>query len=80
MFKKKTITTYLKAKNSLHATRISSFRYVFIVLFEKKTVNKIYIVVQVEEWCTSQDPEHKRLVPDKYIDKLGDLLDMISHL
>ena len=39
----KMITTYLKAKNSLHATRISSFKCVFIVFFEKKTDAKIYI-------------------------------------
>ena len=26
LFRKKTITTYLKAKNSLHATQISSFK------------------------------------------------------
>ena len=32
---------YLKAKNSLHATRISSFKYIFIVFFE--TDAKIYI-------------------------------------
>ena len=32
---------YLKAKNSLHATQISSFYYVFIVFFE--TDAKIYI-------------------------------------
>ena len=37
-------TTYLKAKNSLHATRISSFKYIFIVFFEeKKRDAKIYI-------------------------------------
>ena len=39
----KTITTYLKTKIFLHATRISSFKYVFIVFFEKKTDAKIYI-------------------------------------
>ena len=39
----KTITTFLKAKHSLHATQISSFKSVFIVFFEKKTDAKIYI-------------------------------------
>ena len=33
---------YLKTKNSLHATRISSFEYVYIVFFEK-TDDRIYI-------------------------------------
>ena len=37
---KKTITTYLKAKNSPHATRISSFKCVFIVFFETKQMLK----------------------------------------
>ena len=36
----KTISTYLKAKNSLHATLISSFKYVFIIFFEKKQMLK----------------------------------------
>ena len=36
----KTINTYLKARNSLHTTRISSLRYVFIVFFEKKLMLK----------------------------------------
>ena len=36
----KTITTCLLFKNSLHATRISSFKYVFIVFFEKKLMLK----------------------------------------
>ena len=42
-------TMYLKAKNSLHATRISSFKYVFIVFFEKKQMLKytLYISFQV---------------------------------
>ena len=39
----KTIIMYLKAKNFLHATRISSFKYVFIAIFAKKTDAKIYI-------------------------------------
>ena len=39
----KTITMYLKAKNYLHATQISSFKYVFIIFFKKKTDAKIYI-------------------------------------
>ena len=43
MFRKKTITTYLKTKNSLPETRISSFKYVIIVFFEKKTDAKIYL-------------------------------------
>ena len=38
----KTINTYLKAKNSLHITRISSFKYVFTV-FLKKSDAKIYV-------------------------------------
>ena len=38
----KTITTYFKAINSIHATWISSFKYVFIVFFEK-TNAEIYI-------------------------------------
>ena len=36
----KTITTYLKAKKSLHATRISGFIYVFIIFFETKQMLK----------------------------------------
>ena len=47
MFRKKTIITYLKAKNSLHATRISSFKYVFIVFFEKKQMLKYTIIVRL---------------------------------
>ena len=46
---RKTITTYLKAKNSLHATRISSLKYVFIVFFEKKTDAKIYMYIKVTQ-------------------------------
>ena len=34
-FEKKTITMYLKAKNSLHTIQISSFKYISIVFFEK---------------------------------------------
>ena len=44
----KTITTYLKAKNSLHATRISSFKYVFIVFFETKQILKYTVCTQNE--------------------------------
>jgi hypothetical protein len=33
---------YLKAKDSLHTSQISSFKYVFIVFFEKSDA-KIYI-------------------------------------
>ena len=29
---------YFKAKNTLHTTRISSFKYVFIVFFEKNQI------------------------------------------
>ena len=39
-------TTNIKAKNSLHATQISSFKYVFIFFFEKKKDAKIYIFTQ----------------------------------
>jgi hypothetical protein len=39
-------TTNIKAKNSLHATQISSFKYVFIFFFEKKIDAKIYIFTQ----------------------------------
>ena len=39
-----------------------------------------YSYLQVQEWEVSSDESEKRLVPDKYIDRLGDLLDMISHL
>ena len=40
---KKIITTYLKAKKFVHATHIASFKYIFIVFFEK-TDAKIYII------------------------------------
>ena len=34
---------YLKAKDSLHTSQISSFKYVFIVFFEKKkSYAKVY--------------------------------------
>ena len=46
-FEKKTITTYLKAKNFLHATRISSFKYVFIFFFETKQMLK-YTLIHLE--------------------------------
>ena len=36
MFRKKPITTYLKAKNSLHSTQISIFKYIFLIFFKKK--------------------------------------------
>jgi len=35
---------------------------------------------KVQEWESSSDPEHTRLIPDMFIDRLGDLLDLISHL
>ena len=38
-------TTNIKAKNSLHATQISSFKYVFIFFFLKPGA-KIYIFTQ----------------------------------
>ena len=34
---------YTPTKNSLHATRISSFKYVFIVFFEKKMLKYTFI-------------------------------------
>jgi len=40
----------------------------------------VHSLEKVKEWEVSQNDEEKRLVPDKFIDKLGDLLDMISHL
>ena len=39
----KTLNTYLKAKNSLHTTHISSFKYVFIVCFEKIQIYIVFI-------------------------------------
>ena len=47
---KKTITTYLKAKNSLHATRIYIFKYVFIVFFEKKRMLKYTFRVLISKF------------------------------
>ena len=46
----KTVTTYLKTKNSLHATRISSFKYVFIVFFEKKQMLKYTFIYTFQGW------------------------------
>eukprot|EP00088_Acartia_fossae_P071139 TRINITY_DN9705_c0_g1_i1.p1 TRINITY_DN9705_c0_g1~~TRINITY_DN9705_c0_g1_i1.p1 ORF type:complete len:341 (+),score=80.82 TRINITY_DN9705_c0_g1_i1:31-1053(+) len=40
----------------------------------------VHSLEKVQEWEVSSDESEKRLVPDKYIDRLGDLLDMISHL
>ena len=31
-------------------------------------------------WEASQDPEERRMVPDYYVDKLGDLLDRVSEM
>ena len=42
LFWKKTINTYLKEKNSLHTTQIYSFKYVFIVFFNKNKM-QLYI-------------------------------------
>ena len=36
----KTINTYLKAKNSLYTTQISSFKYVFIIFSQKNQMLK----------------------------------------
>ena len=49
---KKTINMYLKAKNTLHTTRIYSFKYVFIVFFEKKSDAKIYNTIK----CYDKSP------------------------
>jgi hypothetical protein len=46
----KTINMYLKAKNSLHATRISSFKYVFIVYFETKQMLKYTLKFTLSEF------------------------------
>ena len=45
------ITTYLKAKNSLHATRISSFKYVFIVFLKKKQMLKYTLKLEICVLC-----------------------------
>ena len=41
LFRKKTINTYLMAKNSLHTTRISRIKYAFIVFFENSDAKLI---------------------------------------
>jgi len=40
----------------------------------------VHSLEKVREWEVSEKDEEKRLVPDKFANKLGDLLDMISHL
>jgi hypothetical protein len=44
--------------------------------------NTVYdsLFLQVHEWEKSSDEEEKRLVPDIYADKLGDLLHRIKDL
>ena len=46
----KAINTYLKAKNSLHTTQISSFIYVFIIFLQKKQMLKYTIYVCYSEY------------------------------
>ena len=48
MFRKKKINTYLMAKNSLHTTRISSFKYVFF-LFRKNLMLKYTFNLQTQK-------------------------------
>ena len=60
---------YLKAKNSLHATQIYSFKYIFIVfihiyifLLEKQTFNGFLKVIGIQIDVNSQ----KDLIGEKY--------------
>ena len=39
----KSINTYIKTKNSLHTTRISSFEYIFIVFFLKNQMLNLHL-------------------------------------
>jgi len=40
----------------------------------------VHSLEKVREWEGSSDAEEQRLVPDKYLDRLGDLLNRIQHL
>jgi len=40
----------------------------------------VHSMENVSAWEGSQDSEEQRMVPEKFIDKLGDLLDRIKHL
>jgi len=40
----------------------------------------VHSLEKVREWEGSSDTEEQRLVPDKYLDRLGDLLNRIQHL
>ena len=40
----------------------------------------VHSLTSVREWEGSEDHEEARMVPDYYVDKLGDLLDRVSQL
>jgi len=40
----------------------------------------VHSLEKVREWEGSSDAEERRLVPDKFADRLGELLDRIQHL
>ena len=54
---------YLKAKNSLHTTRISNFKYLFIVYF-KKSDFKIYIFFRKRHLKTFFSDQTERYMVD----------------
>ena len=40
----------------------------------------VHSLVEARVWEKSEDEEQARMVPDYYVDKLGDLLDRVANL
>ena len=50
---------YFKVKNSLRTTQMSSFKYIFIIFFSKKTEAKICITTITQKYLTLIPPNQK---------------------